>query len=99
MLEIKKTDELPPVRRSGGRTSAEREQIKAALQTFEPVVIENVAVGKPYNALQQRIRQAAASIGVKVYIRQTKKDDNLSDLYFEGYTLDDDKPTKKSSPS
>jgi len=97
MLEIKKTDGLPPVRRSGGRTSQEREQIKAALQTFEPVVIEDVAVGKPYNALQQRIRQAASSIGIKVYIRQMKKDDNVSDLYFEGYTLDDSKPSKKTT--
>lgn len=97
MLDIKETEGLPPVRRSGGRVSEEREQIKEALQSGKPVVIENVTPGKPYNALQQRIRQAAAALGIKVYIRQERIDANASNLHFEGYN--DALTNKKSAKS
>lgn len=97
MLEIKETNELPPVRRGGGRASEDRKKIIAALQSDKVAMIENIEVGKKYNAIQQRIRTAAESLGIKVTIRQVRKDDNLADLYFEGYT--DEKPNVKPSKS
>ena len=86
MLNIETTEALPPVRRGGGRPSAERKQIQDALSTFETQVVRDVEAGNKYNALQQRIRQAAASMGLKVKIVYRKHEDNESvgDLYFVG---------------
>lgn len=92
MLNIETTDSLPPVRRGGGRPSEERVQIQNALKTLETQVVRDVEVGNKYNALQQRIRQAAQSMGLKVKIvfRKHEDDMTLGDLYFVG-VQDDDK--------
>jgi hypothetical protein len=86
MLNIETTDTLPPVRRGGGRPSAERKQIQDALATLETQVVREVESGNKYNALQQRIRQAAQQMGLKVKIVYRKHEDNLEvgDLYFVG---------------
>ena len=86
MLNIETTDALPPVRRGGGRPSAERKQIQDALSTLETQVVRDVEAGNKYNALQQRIRQAAQAMGLKVKIVYRKHEDNLEvgDLYFMG---------------
>ena len=90
MLNIEPTETLPPVRRGGGRPSAERKQIQDALSTLETQVVRDVASGDKYNALQQRIRQAAQSMGLKVKIVFRKHEDNLDigDLYFVGLQED-----------
>jgi hypothetical protein len=90
MLNIEVTDSLPTVRRGGGRPSEERKQIQDALKSGEVQVVKNIEAGNKYNALQQRIRQAALQMGLKVKIVYRKHDDNLSigDLYFHGYTED-----------
>lgn len=90
MLNIETTDSLPAVRRGGGRPSEERKQIQAALSTLEAQVVKNVEAGNKYNALQQRIRQTAQSMGLKVRIVYRKHDDNpeIGDLYFHGYDGD-----------
>lgn len=99
MLDIETTDALPPVRRGGGRPSEERVQIQNALNTFETQVIRNVEAGNKYNALQQRIRQAAESMGLKVKIVFRKHEDNLEigDLYFVGVHADDDSKAKAAT--
>jgi hypothetical protein len=86
MLNIETTDALPAVRRGGGRPSAERKQIQDALATLETQVVRDVESGNKYNALQQRIRQAAQSMGLKVKIVYRKHEDNLEvgDLFFVG---------------
>jgi hypothetical protein len=86
MLNIEKTEELPAVRRGGGRPSAERKQIQEALNTLETQVVRDVEAGNKYNALQQRIRQTASAMGLKVKIVYRKHEDNevLGDLYFVG---------------
>jgi hypothetical protein len=86
MLNIETTEALPPVRRGGGRPSAERKQIQDAISTLETQVIRDVEFGNKYNALQQRIRQAAASMNLKVKIVYRKHEDNeaVGDLYFVG---------------
>ncbi len=86
MLQIKIADELPKLRRGGGRTSKDRKLIQQLLQDGNVHVIEDIEVDKPYNALQQRVRQAAAQIGVRVTIRQVKHEDNPEkcDLFFTG---------------
>jgi hypothetical protein len=86
MLNIETTDSLPPVRRGGGRPSAERKQIQDALATLSTQVVRNVEAGNKYNALQQRIRQAAQQMGLKVKVvyRKSEDDQNIGDLYFVG---------------
>lgn len=86
MLNIETTENLPPVRRGGGRPSQERKQIQDALSTLDIQVIREVEAGNKYNALQQRIRQAAQHMGLKVKIVFRKHEDNLEigDLYFVG---------------
>ena len=98
MLNIEKTDELPQVRRGGGRPSAERKQIQDALNTLETQVVRDIEAGNKYNALQQRIRQTAASLGLKVKIVYRKHEDNetVGDLYFIGFN-DDDADKSKSN--
>lgn len=93
MLNIETTETLPPVRRGGGRPSAERKQIQDAINTFETQVIRDVEAGNKYNALQQRIRQAAAGMNLKVKIVYRKHEDNetVGDLYFVGIKEDDSK--------
>lgn len=88
MLNIETTDSLPPVRRGGGRPSEERKQIQDALQSGAIQVVKDIEAGNKYNALQQRIRQAAQSMGLKVKIVYRKHEDNndIGDLYFHGYT-------------
>ena len=95
MLNIETTDSLPPVRRGGHRPSAERKQIQDALATLETQVIKDIEAGNKYNALQQRIRQAAQSMGLKVKIVYRKHEDNLEigDLYFIGIS-----PEKTEAP-
>lgn len=89
MLDIKKADSLPPVRRGGGRTSAEREQIKEALLSGDVVMIEDVEKKNEYPALQQRIRTAGKDIAnMKVTVRFDKKEENLGDVYFQGVIED-----------
>ena len=92
MLNIEKTDELPPVRRGGGRPSAERKQIQDALNTLETQVVRDVESGNKYNALQQRIRQTASAMGLKVKIVYRKHEDNeaFGDLYFVGVNETED---------
>lgn len=96
MLNIETTETLPPVRRGGGRPSAERKQIQDALATLETQVVRDVQSGNKYNALQQRIRQAAQSMGLKVKIVFRKHEDNLEvgDLYFVGIS-DENIPSAK----
>lgn len=96
MLNIETTDSLPPVRRGGGRPSAERKQIQDALNTFDTQIIKDVEAGNKYNALQQRIRQAAQSMGLKVKIVFRKHEDNLNlgDLYFVGINPDNEDASK-----
>lgn len=91
MLDIETTDNLPPVRRGSARPSEERKQIQDALKSGEVNIVKNVEAGNKYNALQQRIRQAALSIGMKVKIVYRKHEDNtdLGDLYFHGYDAED----------
>ena len=86
MLDIQTTASLPPVRRGGGRPSEERKQIQDALSTLDTQVIRDVESGNKYNALQQRIRQAAQQMGLKVKIVFRKHEDDLEigDLYFVG---------------
>ena len=62
MLDIETTDTLPPVRRGSSRPSEERKQIQDALQKKEVNIVKNVEAGNKYNALQQRIRQAARNL-------------------------------------
>lgn len=92
MLNIETTDQLPPVRRGGGRPSQERKQIQDALVSGEIQVVKDVEAGNKYNALQQRIRQAAQSMGLKVKIVYRKHEDNLEvgDLYFHGFKVEED---------
>ena len=92
MLNIETTDQLPPVRRGGGRPSQERKQIQDALVSGEIQVVKDVEAGNKYNALQQRIRQAAQSMGLKVKIVYRKHEDNLEvgDLYFHGFKVEVD---------
>ena len=105
MLNIEKTDERPPVRRGGGRPSAERKQIQEALNTFETQVVRDIEAGNKYNALQQRIRQTASAMGLKVKIvyRKHEDDETIGDLYFVGVdgsedpTLDSKKNTIRRS--
>jgi len=91
MLNIETTDSLPPIRRGGGRPSEERKQIQDALQTGNIQVVKNVEAGNKYNALQQRIRQAALSMGLKVKIVYHKYEDNpeAGDLYFHGFSAEE----------
>jgi len=86
MLNIETTESLPMVRRGGGRPSQERKQIQDSLSTLDIQVIREVEAGNKYNALQQRIRQAAQQMGLKVKIVFRKHEDNLEigDLYFVG---------------
>ncbi len=93
MLDIQTTESLPPVRRGGGRPSEERKQIQEALSTLDTQVIRDVESGNKYNALQQRIRQAAQHMGLKVKIVFRKHEDNLEvgDLYFVGISPDEEK--------
>lgn len=92
MLNIETTDQLPAVRRGGGRPSEERKQIQDALVSGEIQVVKGVEAGNKYNALQQRIRQAAQSMGLKVKIVYRKHEDNLEigDLYFHGFNVKED---------
>jgi hypothetical protein len=92
MLNIETTDQLPPVRRGGGRPSEERKQIQDALISGDIQVVKDVEAGNKYNALQQRIRQAAQSMGLKVKIVYRKHEDNLQvgDLYFHGFKVEED---------
>jgi hypothetical protein len=92
MLNIETTDQLPPVRRGGGRPSEERKQIQDALVSGEIQVVKDVEAGNKYNALQQRIRQAAQSMGLKVKIVYRKHEENLEvgDLYFHGFKVEED---------
>ena len=92
MLNIETTYQLPPVRRGGGRPSQERKQIQDALVSGEIHVVKDVEAGNKYNALQQRIRQAAQSMGLKVKIVYRKHEDNLEvgDLYFHGFKVEKD---------
>jgi hypothetical protein len=87
MLNIEKTDQLPPVRRGSSRPSEERKQIQDALRNGEVNIVRDVESGNKYNALQQRIRQTASSIGLKVKIVYRRHEDNkeIGDLYFQGY--------------
>ena len=98
MLNIEKTEELPQVRRGGGRPSAERKQIQDALRTLETQVVRDVEAGNKYNALQQRIRQTAASMGLKVKIVYRKHDENetIGDLYFLGFDDSSDQENKQA---
>ena len=91
MLDIETADTMPAVRRSAARPSEERKQIQSALQTGTVQVIKNVEAGNKYNALQQRIRQAAQSMGLKVKIVNNRHDNDatIGDLYFHGYTAED----------
>lgn len=91
MLNIETTDSLPPVRRGGGRPSEERKQIQDALQTGAIQVVKGIEAGNKYNALQQRIRQAALSMGLKVKIVYHKYEYNpeVGDLYFHGYSVEE----------
>lgn len=88
---IEKADELPPLRRGGGRHNPLRDAFVEALKSLDINVIENVGTHKEYNALQQRIRTAASAIGMKVTIRQKPIEgtDSVS-LYFQGELLEDD---------
>ena len=52
MLNIETTDQLPPVRRGGGRPSQERKQIQDALVSGEIQVVKDVEAGNKYNASQ-----------------------------------------------
>jgi hypothetical protein len=92
MLNIETTDQLPPVRRGGGRPSEERKQIQDALISGDIQVVKDVEAGNKYNALQQRIRQAAQSMGLKVKIVYRKHEDNLEvgDLFFHGFKIEKD---------
>lgn len=88
---IEKADELPPLRRGGAKSSPMRNAFIEALQSLDINVIENVGANKEYNALQQRIRTAASSIGMKVTIRQKQTDDpEKVSLYFQGIEADND---------
>lgn len=103
MLDIETTDTLPPVRRGSSRPSEERKQIQDALQKKEVNIVKNVEAGNKYNALQQRIRQAAQSMGMKVKIVYRKHEDNpeIGDLYFHGIDSEEnvvaEKPARKVS--
>lgn len=96
MLDIQTTESLPPVRRGGGRPSEERKQIQDALSTLDTQVIRDVESGNKYNALQQRIRQAAQQMGLRVKIVFRKHEDNLEigDLYFVGINTESDEEKK-----
>jgi hypothetical protein len=101
MLDIQTTASLPAVRRGGGRPSEERKQIQDALSTLDTQVIRDVEAGNKYNALQQRIRQAAQNMGLKVKIVFRKHEDNLEigDLYFVGISSDSDKADNSATKS
>lgn len=86
-MQIKDVKELPPLVRGGGkRASEETRQIQDLLKTCKPKAIEGIEEGKEYNALSQRIRTAAKSLGMAVEIRY-RKDERT--LYFQGKTAED----------
>lgn len=91
MLNIETADALPPVRRNSSRPSEERKQIQGALGSGVVQVIKDVEAGNKYNALQQRIRQTAQAMGLKVKIVYNKHEDDstIGDLYFHGYTVEE----------
>jgi hypothetical protein len=85
-VDIKDVKELPPLVRGGGkRASEETRQLQDLLKSCKPKAIENIAEGKQYNALSQRIRTAAKNIGMAVEIRYRKDEQTL---YFQGKTTD-----------
>jgi hypothetical protein len=86
-VEIVPTKEqnLPPLVRGGARKNQEQlKEVLAALKSQEPYSIPGIDDDKSYNALQQRIRQLAKSVGIKVTIRHHKEDQKL---YFQGKGL------------
>ena len=98
MLDLETVDVLPKSRRGGGRRSEEREQIQAALREGKVQKISGIDAEKKFNALQQKIRQAATAIDMKVHISFQRNEDGVTgDLYFEGYdpTTVPAKTTKK----
>lgn len=97
MLNIETAESIPSVRRGGARPSEERVQIQNALASHSAQVIKDVEFGNKYNALQQRIRQAAHSMGLKVNIVFNRHEDNrdLGDVYFVG--IADDATESKTS--
>jgi hypothetical protein len=95
-MTIEKADAMPKVRR-GGRTSEDREQLKAVIANGETNVIRGVEIDKEYNAVQQRIRQAAKAINLSVHVTLVKNDDGKTgDIFFEGYSAE---AAKKATPA
>jgi len=78
-LKISEIDEFPtPARRGGRQKSEEVLQIIENLKTGKGFKISNVGGDKAFNALQQKIRSAAKSVGIKVTISH-----HGDDLFFQ----------------
>lgn len=71
-LIIEEADRLPAVTRNSGRVSEERLALQNALRTGKPSRIPGITGKDEFNALQQRIRTAGQSIGLKVSIHSTQ---------------------------
>jgi hypothetical protein len=86
-IEIETVEAMPPVRRKGsGRVSEDSIRLREAVLTKKVNVIRNVDYKKDYNALQQRIRQAAKAVGLGVRVIISREEDaGVGDVFFEGY--------------
>jgi 3-dehydroquinate dehydratase len=98
MLNIESAESVPSVRRGGARPSEERIQIQNALASGSAQMIKDIEFGSKYNALQQRIRQAAHSMNLKVNIVFSRHEDNheIGDVYFVGVSNSESNSKKDS---
>lgn len=82
-INIQKVDNFPEISRSG-RVNEELQLIidalKESAKTGDKFCIANVAKGKPYNSMQQRIRAQAKKLGYTIVIRYEAE---TSSLYFK----------------
>jgi hypothetical protein len=96
-MELTKVDNLPPLVRGGGKRQTEgMKQIIEALKTGDPYLLPGIETDNAYNALQQRIRSAAKSVGIKVTIRR-KVDEQ--EVYFQGLGSADQAEESKTQES
>jgi hypothetical protein len=98
MLNIESAESIPSVRRGGARPSEERIQIQNALASGSAQMIKDIEFGNKYNALQQRIRQAAHSMGLGVSIVFSRHEDDhqIGDVYFVGVPASESDDKKSS---
>lgn len=86
-IEIDVVDSMPAVRRQGsGRVSEDSLRLREAVASMKVNVIRNVEYKTDYNALQQRIRQAAKAAGLAVRVVISRDEQTgFGDVFFEGY--------------